>query len=116
MEIKPIRTEDEYEEAMARIEEIFGIPLDSPESDELEILLVLTGDYEKKHHCVEPPDPRALLEYRMDQMGLSREEIRHVMESRKKIPEILSRESGISMEIIKKLADIPLEAFTSDSL
>ncbi len=116
MEIKPIRTEDEYERAMARIEEIFGIPLDSPESDELEILLVLTGAYEKKHHRIEPSDPLSLLEHRMDQMGLSEEEIRRFVESGKKIPEILSRESGISIEIIKSLQDIPLEAFTKDAL
>jgi HTH-type transcriptional regulator / antitoxin HigA len=116
MDIKPIRTEEEYEAAMSRIEEIFGVPLDSPESDELEILQVLTGAYEKKHHHVEPPDPVALLEYRMDQTGLSQEEIRRFMEFRKRIPEILSRESGISIEIIKSLQDIPFEAFTADSV
>jgi HTH-type transcriptional regulator / antitoxin HigA len=115
MEIKPIRTEEEYEAAMARIEEIFGIPLDSPESDELEILLVLTGAYEKKRQHIEAPDPPSLLEHRLDQMGLSQEEIRRFMEARKKIPEFLSRESGISIERIKKLQDIPFEAFTTDS-
>jgi HTH-type transcriptional regulator / antitoxin HigA len=116
MDIKPIRTEEEYEAAMARIEQIFGIPLDSPESDELEILLVLTGAYEKKHLHIEPSDPVALLEYRMDQMGLSQEEIQRFMEFRRKIPEILSRESGISIEIIKSLRGIPFEAFTADSI
>jgi HTH-type transcriptional regulator / antitoxin HigA len=116
MDIKPIRTEEEYEAAMARIEEIFGVPLDSPESDELEILQVLTGAYEKKHHHIEPSDPVALLEYRMDQMGLSQEEIRRFVEFRKRIPEILSRESGISIEIIKSLRGIPFEAFTADSI
>jgi HTH-type transcriptional regulator / antitoxin HigA len=114
MKIEPVRTEEEHEAAMTRIEEVFGIPLDSPESDELDILLALTGAYEKKHHHVEPPDSLALLEYRMDQMGLSQEEIQSFMESRKKIPEILSRESGISIEIIKSLQDIPFEAFTAE--
>jgi HTH-type transcriptional regulator / antitoxin HigA len=71
MEIKPIHSEEEHDAAMARVEELFGTPLDSPESDELEILLALTGAYEKEHHRIEPPDPIALLEYRMDQMGLS---------------------------------------------
>jgi len=99
---------------MARIEELWGAPLDSPESDELEILLALTGAYEKKHHAIEPPDPLALLEYRMDQMGLSEEEISRFMDSRKKVPEILSRESGLSLEIIRSLQDIPFEAFTTE--
>ncbi|MEW6138253.1 MAG: hypothetical protein AB1733_08480 [Thermodesulfobacteriota bacterium] len=114
MEIKPVHTEEEYEAAMARIEEIFGVPLDSSASDELEILLALTGAYEKKHHHIEPPDPLALLEYRMDQMGLSQEQMDRFMEFRKKIPEMLSRESGLSIEIIKSLQDIPFAAFTAE--
>ncbi|MGB6067919.1 MAG: hypothetical protein WBG50_24190 [Desulfomonilaceae bacterium] len=65
MQIKPIRTEEEYEAAMARIEEIFGIPLDAPEAEELEILRARTRDYEKKHHHMEPPDSLALLEISM---------------------------------------------------
>jgi HTH-type transcriptional regulator/antitoxin HigA len=116
MQIKPIRTEEDYDDAMARLEEIFGAPPDSPESDELEILLALAGAYEKKHHRIEPPDPVTLLEYRMDQMGLSKEEVLRFMACRKRIPEILSRETGISLEIIKSLTNIPLEAFTTDCL
>lgn len=100
---------------MARIEELLGVPLDSPpESDELDVLLALTGAYEKKHHHVAPPDPVALLGHRMDQMGLTQDEIRRVMDSRKKLPELLSRESGVSIEIIKRLQDIPFEAFTAE--
>lgn len=114
MEVNPIRSNADYDAAMARIEELWGAPLDSPESDELEILLAITGAYEKKHHPVEPPDPLALLEYRMDQLGLNEEEIRRFMESRRKVPEILSRESGLSLEIIRSLQDIPLEAFTAE--
>jgi HTH-type transcriptional regulator/antitoxin HigA len=97
---------------MARIEELWGIPLDSPDSDELEILLALTGSYERKHHHVPPPEPLALLEYRMDQMGLSEEQIEQFMKSRKKVPELLIRESGISLDVIQSLQDIPFEAFT----
>lgn len=115
MEVKPIRTEEEYEEAMARVEELWGIPLTSFGSDELEILLALAGAYERKHHHIEPPDPLAMLEYRMDQMGLSKDQIERFLESGKRLPEILSRESGLSIEIIRTLQDLPFEAFTSES-
>jgi hypothetical protein len=50
----------------------------------------------------------------MDQMRLSQEEIHRFMESRKKIPGILSRESGIIIEIIRSLQDVPFEAFTAE--
>jgi hypothetical protein len=57
----------------------------------------------------------ALLEYRMDQMGLSQEQIDRFMQTRKKIPEFISRgESGLSIEIIWSLEDIPFEAFTAE--
>jgi HTH-type transcriptional regulator / antitoxin HigA len=114
MEINPVRTEEDYEKAMSRIEELWGIPPDSPDSDELEILLALTGAFEKKHHRIESPDPVTLIEYRMEQMGLSQEEIRHFMESRKRLPEIISRESGLDIDVIKSFGDIPFEAFAGD--
>jgi len=114
VEIKPIRTEEDYEKATSRIEELWGIPPDSADSDELEIFLALTGAFEKKHHRIESPDLLALIEYRMEQMGLSQEEIRHFMESRKRLPEIISREIGLNVDIIKSLGDIPFEAFAGD--
>jgi HTH-type transcriptional regulator / antitoxin HigA len=99
---------------MSRIEELWGIPPDSPDSDELEILLALTGAFEKEHHCIESPEPVTLIEYRMDQMGLTQEEIQRFMKSRKRLPEIISRESGLDIDVIKSLGDIPFEAFAGD--
>ncbi|MEW6529581.1 MAG: hypothetical protein AB1473_02020 [Thermodesulfobacteriota bacterium] len=113
MVITPIKTEQDYEAAMARIEELWGISLEARECDELDVLLALTGAYEKKHHRVEPPNPLALLEYRLDQLGLSEEEVDRFMEARHKLPEILSSESGLSLDTIKTLRDIPFEAFTA---
>ncbi len=111
MIIEPIRTEADYESAMARIDELWGSEPGSSEGDELDILIALTGAYEKKHYHIDPPDALALLEYRLDQLGLSEKEIERVMEFRKKVPEIMSRESGLSPEIIHSFKDIPFEAF-----
>jgi HTH-type transcriptional regulator/antitoxin HigA len=111
MIIEPIRTEADYEAAMARIDELWGSEPGSPEGDELDVLIALTGAYEKKHYHIDPPDPLALLEYKLDQLGLTEKEIQRVMEFRKKVPEIMSRESGLSPEIIQSFKDIPLEAF-----
>lgn len=109
MECRPIRTEEDYEAAIARIEELWGIPADSPHADELEVLLALTGVYEKKHHQVPSPDPEAWIEYRMDQMGLTEEQTRRYLECRKRLPEIMSRETNLSLEIIQGLGDLPIE-------
>ncbi|MGA8831595.1 MAG: hypothetical protein WB554_08320 [Desulfomonilaceae bacterium] len=111
MIIEPIRTETDYESAMARIDELWGSEPSSSEGDELDILIALTGAYEKKHYHIDPPDALSLLEYRLDQLGLTAKEIERVMEFRKKVPEIMSRESGLSPEIIQSFKDIPFEAF-----
>lgn len=69
---KPIRTEEDYEAALARIEEIFEAEFDSPEGKELDILVDLVELYESKHVPMGYPDPVEAIKFRMEQMGLSR--------------------------------------------
>lgn len=69
---KPIRTEEDYEAALARIEEIFEAEFDSPEGKELDILVDLVELYESKHVPMGYPDPIEAIKFRMEQMGLSR--------------------------------------------
>lgn len=49
MQIQPIHTEDDYQKALDRIEEIFDAKPGSDEGDELETLGILVDEYEKKH-------------------------------------------------------------------
>ena len=111
MTIGPIRTESDYDVAIARIEELWGSEPGTSAGDELEVLITLAWAYEKKHHHVDPPSPLDILEYRLDQIGLSADEIQRVMEFGKRAPEIISRESGLSPEIINLLSGIPFGAF-----
>lgn len=69
---KPIRTEEDYEAALARIEEIFEAEFNSPEGKELDILVDLVELYESKHVPMGYPDPIEAIKFRMEQMGLSR--------------------------------------------
>ena len=112
MDIKPIRTEEEYEAAMVRLGELWGTPARATEADELEVLLALTCDYEHKRHRIPPPDHVARLEYRLDQMGVPPEEIEKIISRTKELPRVLSRELGISPEVLSGLGDIPLDCFT----
>jgi HTH-type transcriptional regulator/antitoxin HigA len=57
MEIKPIKTEEEYNKALSRMDELFdGTPL-SKEFDEAKLLMAIIGIYEQKHHKIDAPDP-----------------------------------------------------------
>ena len=70
--VKPIRTEEDYEASLARIDEIFEAELDSPEGRELDVLVDLVELYESKHVPMEYPDPIEAIKFRMEQMGLRR--------------------------------------------
>ncbi len=72
---KPIRTEEDYEAALARIEEIFKAEFDSPEGKELDILVDLVELYESKHVPMGYPDPIEAIKFRMEQMDLNQRDL-----------------------------------------
>ena len=57
MNIKPIKTEADYEEALKRLYEVFDAPAGTIDSDEADILGLMVDEYEKKHYPIDPPDP-----------------------------------------------------------
>ena len=65
-----IRTEEDYEAAMNRIDEIFHSPAGTPEGDELDLLVRLVEVYEAERYPIQPPDPIAASEFRMEQQGM----------------------------------------------
>jgi len=114
MEIKAIRTDEEYEAAMQRIERLWGTPADgSPGAEELDILLALTGAYEKKYHCCPPPTPAALYEYHLDRLGFSRDEIATLLENRRRLSKIIIEAIGLPADQVQKMGDVPLKVFTA---
>ncbi len=70
MNIKPIKTESDYQESLNRLEEIFDAKLGTKESDEADILGLLIDEYEQKHHPIEAPDPIEAIKIRMEEMQL----------------------------------------------
>lgn len=68
--VNPIRTEEDYDAALARVWEIFQAEVGTPEGDERDILVDLIECYEDKHYPIGPPtDPIASIEFEMDQRG-----------------------------------------------
>jgi HTH-type transcriptional regulator/antitoxin HigA len=105
MDIKPVRTETDYDAALARIDEIWNSAPGTSESDELDVLSVLVEDYEKKHHPIPPPDPIEAIKFRMEQMGLSRRDLEPYIGSRGRVAEVLNRKRGLSIEMIRNLSE-----------
>jgi HTH-type transcriptional regulator/antitoxin HigA len=113
MNIKPIKTEADYNHALAEIEKLWGAEQDTSKGDCLDVLIALTEAYEAQHYPVDPPDPIEAILFRMDQQGLSRKDLEPILGSRSRVSEILNRKRSLSIEMIRKLhrvLKIPLES------
>ena len=66
MNIKPIKSEADYNRALARLDVIFDAEPGSSEGDELEILALVIEDYEDRHYPIGPPDPIEAIKFRME--------------------------------------------------
>jgi HTH-type transcriptional regulator/antitoxin HigA len=78
-DIKPIKTETDYQRALKRLEAIFDAPVDSPEGDEAEILSLLIEKYEDEHYPIDSPDPIEAIKFRMEQMNLTKSDLAEII-------------------------------------
>lgn len=103
MEIKVIKTEEDYNSALKRLEEIFDAPVNSPEGDEAELLTVLIEKYEEEHYPIEAPDPIEAIRFRMEQMNMKKKDLAEVLGYKSRVSEILSRKRKLSLKMIRQL-------------
>ncbi len=104
MEVKPIRTPEDYEAALQEIQSLFGAEPGSPAADRLEVLVTLVGAYEDKHYPIPAPgDPVTVLEYYMESRGLTRSDLERYLGSRSRVSDVLNRRRSLSIEMIRRL-------------
>jgi len=103
MEIKPIKTEEDYQRALDRLEIIFDSEPGSIEGDELEILGILVDHYENEHFPIGFPDPIDAIKFRMEQLGYSQKDLAKVVGLKSRASEILNKKRKLSIEMIRHL-------------
>lgn len=104
MEIKPIRTEADYQTALKEIENTMAFELGTPEGDRLDVQVTLVEAYEAKNFPIpEPDDPVAVLEYYMESRGLSRTDLIEYLGSKERVSEVLNHKRRLSLEMIRRL-------------
>ncbi len=101
--MKPIRTEQDYQEALKRVEQIFDARPGTPEGDELEITVTLIEKYEEKYYPVAPPDPVEAVKFYMEQKGLKNVDIADLFGGANRVSEFLNRKRNLTLNLAKKL-------------
>ena len=112
MIIHPIKTEDDYNNAMLRIDALMDARPDTEEGAELDVLATLVEAYERDHFPIESPDPVEAILFRMEQMGINRKDLEPFLGGRSRVSEVLNRTRGLSITQLRKLhagLNIPYE-------
>ena len=104
MEIKPVNTEQDYENSLNRLEDIFEAKKGTNEGDELEILSILIDKYEEKHFPIGMPDPIEAIKFRMEQMGMKQKDLAEVVGLKSRVSEILNKKRKLTLEMIRKIS------------
>ncbi len=104
-EVKPIRSEADYEKALTEVERLWGARSGTPEGDRLDVLATLIDAYESAHHPIDPPDPIEAIKFRMEQQGLTRKDLEGILGTRTRVAEVLNRRRGLSINMIRQLHD-----------
>ncbi len=105
MQIKPIKTQTDYFEALKRLDKIFDSAVGTPESDEADVLGVLIDEYEKKHYPIEAPDPIDAIKIRMEELKLKQIDLVNEMGGKSRVSEVLNRKRKLTVEMIRKLTN-----------
>jgi HTH-type transcriptional regulator/antitoxin HigA len=104
MNIKLIKTESDYQEALKRLESVFDAPIGTIESDEADLFGLLIDEYEKKHYPIEAPDPIEAIKIRMEEMELKQKDLIKEIGGKSRVSEILNRKRKLTVEMIRNLA------------
>lgn len=114
MDIRPIRTRQDYEAALKAVEADWDteFPEGSPEGERYEVLLTLVEAYEEKHFSLPDPDPIEAIKIRMEDLGLESKDLLPIFGTRSRVHEVLNKVRGLSIDHIRELhkrLEIPAE-------
>ncbi len=117
MQIKPIRNEADYDAALAAIDRLMGVPADTPEGDQLQVLVTLVEAYEAKRWTIDAPDPISMIENEMEARGFRQSELAALIGSQPRASEILNRRRPLTLRMIRVLSrewQLPADALLGE--
>jgi len=115
--IKPIKTEEDYHNTLNKIEILMDAKPNTDEMDELEVLTTLVEVYEEQHYKIEIPNPIEAIKFRMEQEGLKQKDLINIVGSKSRVSEILNKKRKLTIDMIRNLhkqLHIPVESLFLD--
>jgi HTH-type transcriptional regulator/antitoxin HigA len=103
MEIRPIKTESDYQATLKEIDGLMSAEPDSPAGDRLDVLVTLVEAYEREHYPIDFPDPIEAIKFRMEQQGLTVDDLIPVIGRKNRVYEILARKRPLTLRMIEGL-------------
>ena len=103
MEIKPIKSELDYRNALNRLEIIFDAAINTKEGDEAEILSLLIENYENEHYPIEAPDPIEAIKIRMEELNMRQQDLVGILGGKSRVSEILNKKKRLTVDMIREL-------------
>lgn len=105
MQIKPIKTEQDYQAALQAVSPMFDNEpeLNTPEGDFFEVMCLLIEEYEKRHYPIEAPDPIEAIKFRMEQQGLTVKDLEPAIGKANRVYEVLNRKRSLTLPMIRRL-------------
>lgn len=103
MELRPIKSETDYQKGLKRLESIFDAPIDTKEGDEAEILSLLIENYENEHYPIEAPDPIEAIKIRMEELNMRQKDLIGIIGGKSRVSEILNKKKRLTVDMIREL-------------
>lgn len=103
MDIKPIKTDADYQAALKEIESLMMAEVDSPEGEKLDVLVTLIEAYEAKHFPMDLPDPVAAIKFEMERKGLTVKDLEPMIGKSNRVYEVLNHKRSLTLKMIWKL-------------
>lgn len=103
MDIRPLKTEADYQAALKEIETLMHAAADTPEGDRLDVLVTLVESYEVKHYPLDLPDPVEAIKFTMEQKGLTVKDLEPMIGRSNRVYEILNHTRPLTLKMIWRL-------------
>lgn len=109
-----LKTEKDYDRASERLMDIFHAKPDTPEYDELSLLILLVEDYDDRHYTLPQVDVLDIIKEKMQERGIKNKDLEPIIGSKGYVSSVLSGKRDITIKMAKRLKDyfnIPAELF-----